>query len=237
MGRPKAEIGDIYTSPRNVRLLRWLRRKPHPARVVGETPDGDEVACAVNITNNGAWKDVLSVVRSCVLLRALDKDGNELRRLELDPADPELRAESEMEQALGAIAKTGGAVPIISVDIPKLVDNIARNMREVASEAARSNANAHKEGFAAMVSVVNIALGLLVGVEQRLARAEDALAQQTAPGEGEGDQRQTLAMMALQKAMGPSGGGNGASVDPAALLTLIQKIQQQGPAESEDHEH
>lgn len=234
MARPKAEIGDIYTSPRNVRLLRWLRRKPHPSRIVGETADGDEVTCAVNVTNGGAWKDVLSVVRSCVELRALDKEGSELRRLTLDPDDPEIRAESEMEQALAAVAKSGGTVPIISVDLPKLVDNIARNMREVGTESARANAAAHKEGFAAMVSVVNIALGLLVGVEQRLARAEDALAQQSNTPEGEGDQRQALAMMALQKAMGPNG-GNGASVDPGAVLNLIKTIQQQqGPAESED---
>lgn len=229
MARPKSEMGDIRKSPRSVRILKFLRRKPQPARIVGETLDGEEIQSAVNVTGSSTWTDVLSCVRSCVLLKALDKEGAELRRLTLDPDDPELRAESEMEQALAGVAQHA-AVPIISVDVPKLVDNIARNIREVAMEAARANAGAHKEGFAAMVSVVNIALGLLVGVEQRLARAEQQLEAAHVPSDDPDANRQQLAMLALQRAMGGGNGAaapNGGAVDPAALMQLMQSLQQQ----------
>lgn len=234
MARPKSEMGDIRSSPRSVRILRWLRRKPQPARIVGETADGEEVQCAVNVTGSSTWTDVLSVVRSCTTLKALDKEGAELRRLALDPDDPELRAESEMAEALTSVAKHG-AVPIISVDVPKLVDNIARNIREVAMEAARANAGAHKEGFAAMVSVVNIALGLLVGVEQRLARAEQQLEAAHGTSDDPEQNRQQLAMLALQQAMGQQAGApnGGARVDPAALLQMMQSLREQQPETEE----
>src|SRR6185369_15797114 len=106
-----------------------------PARLVGETVDGDEIKAAVSAAGPSQWADVVGVLRSCVKVQALDKDDQVLRQLELDPDDPELLAETETEAAVRSIARHGGggaSIPIISVDIPKLVDNIARNMREVA---------------------------------------------------------------------------------------------------------
>jgi hypothetical protein len=184
-----------------------------PAKVVGETDDGDEHSCAVAGKSTKQLHDVISVVRSCVELKALDKDGNELRRLTLDPNDPELRAEAEAAGMVKLAAHNGnGSVPIISVDLPKLVDNIARNIREASSEAARQSAHAHRGGYDAMISVVNVALNLLVGVESRLNALQDQQQrhqnqQQQAPE----DQRTTLAMAALQKALGGNGSSNGAS--------------------------
>lgn len=245
MARPRSTLGDIRTSPRNVRLLKWLRRKPTPHKVVGETDDGEEVRAVVGAPSPAQWTDVLSIVRKCTKLQALDKDDNVLRQLELDGDDPELRAETETEAALAGLVRaqpSAASVPIISVDIPRLVDNIARNMREVASEAARQQSGAFKEGFTAMTSVVNICLKLLVGVEERLAAAEEQLTLQASNGQqGEGesgsDQRSQLAMLALQKAMG--GGGNGASpkMDPAALMQLVQMLQTQGAAPTSGDGH
>lgn len=224
---------DIRTSPRNVRLMRWLKRKPMPARLVGETVDGDEVKAAVSATGPAQWADVVGVLRSCVKVQALDKDDQVLRVLELDPDDPELLAETETEAAVRSIARGGAAVPIISVDIPRLVDNIARNMREVASESARQQSGAFKEGFSAMVSVVNVCLGLLVRVENRLAEVEDAQQQQDAEAEATGPQtREQLAAMALQRAMGGNGAAptNGGSFNPADLLKLVESLKQQQPS-------
>lgn len=229
MARPRSELGDIRTSPRNRRLLRFLKRKPAPAKLVGETDEGDEVTTVLSGTGPATYTDACGVLRDCIRVRALDEKDRELRRLELDPDDPELIAENETREAVRGITRSSGnSVPIISVDLPKLVDNIARNMREVAGEAARQNANAHRAGFEAMVSVVNIALGLLVGVEQRLARAEEQLESATVPATGEStDERSKLAMLALQKAMG-GGAPNGAGgFNPQMIMQLLQTMQQQ----------
>jgi len=228
MARPRSELGDIRTSPRNRRLLKWLRRKPMPAKLVGETEDGDEVTTVLSGTGPATYTDACGVLRDCIRVNALDEKDRVLRRLELDPDDPELRAEVETQEALRGITRShGGSVPIISVDLPKLVDNIARNMREVAGEAARQNANAHRAGFDAMVSVVNIALNLLVGVEQRLARAEDQLENATVTTTGEPpDERSKLAMLALQKAMGGAANGS-AGINPQMIAQFLQYAQQQ----------
>lgn len=227
MARPRSTIPDIRTSPRNVRLLRWLKRKPLPARLVGETVDGDEVKAAVSNTGPAMWTDLVGVLRSCVKVQALDKDDQVLRQLDLDPDDPELLAETETEAAVRSMARGNAAsVPIISVDIPRLVDNIARNMREVASESARQQSGAFKEGFQAMVSVVNVCLGLLVRVENRLAEVEDAAQHDDEPS---GPQtREQLAAMALQRAMGGAAPTNGGGkFDPSELLKLVASLQQQ----------
>ncbi len=235
MARTKG-FGDIRTSPRNQRLLKWLRRKPVPHTIVGETQDGEERKAVVSLTGPTIWSDVLSVVRECVRLEAHNKDGETLRVLELDADDPELRAEHELE-SVQRIVGQHGSVPLISVDIPKLVDNLARNMREVASEAAKQQAGAFKEGFAAMTSVVNLCLGLLVRVDERMAQVEQENEARTVETAPPADPRQQMAMMALQKAMG---GGNGATpsggMNMAQVLQLVQQFQQAQPPTPEGEE-
>jgi hypothetical protein len=223
-------FGDIRQSPRNQRLLKWLRRKPTPHTVVGETADGEECRAVVSLTGPTIWSDVLSVVRKCTHLEARDKEGQTLRALDLDLDDPELRAESELE-AHRSTAQAG-AVPIISVDIPRLVDNIARNIREASNEAARAQAGAFRDGFSAMTNVVNLCLNLLTRVDDRLAAAEDAEreranVQTTAEPV---DERKQLAMLALQKAMGGGNGQPGAGMNMAQILQLVQQFQQNQPA-------
>jgi len=228
MARTKG-FGDIRTSPRNQRLLKWLRRKPCPHTVVGETEDGEERRAVVSLTGPTIWQDVLSVVRPCVRLEAKDKDGNTLRVLELDPDDPELRAEHELE-SVQRIVGEHGSVPLISVDVPKLVDAIARNMREVAQESAKQQAGAFKEGFAAMTSVVNLCLGLLVRVDERMAQVEADREVPEAPAPAAVDPRQQMAMLALQKAMGGGNGApNGGGMGMADILRLVQQYQQAQP--------
>lgn len=246
MARPRSTLPDIRTSPRNLRLLRWLKRKPTPARLVGETLDGDEVKAAVNQTGPAQWADVVGVLRNCVKVQAFDKDDQVLRQLELDPDDPELLAETETEAAARSLARgvVGSSVPIISVDIPRLVDNIARNMREVSSETARQQSGALRDGFQAMVSVVNVCLNLVVRIENRLAEAEEQAAAAAAAAQeheqGGAPSREQLAGLALQRALG--GGGNGApsagNFNPADLLRLIQSLQgqQQPPGGGGDAE-
>lgn len=237
MARTKG-FGDIRPSPRNQRLLKWLRRKPTPHSVVGETVDGEECRAVVSLTGPTIWSDVLSVVRACVHLEAKDKDGNTLRALDLDADDPELRAETELENVQRIVGQQG-AVPLISVDIPRLVDNLARNMREVASESARQQAGAFKDGFNAMTSVVNLCLNMLMRVDERLAEREaeaDARAPEIATPAAP-DPRQQMAMLALQKALGgANGGAPPAGVSMAQILQLVQQFQQGSPPTPEGEE-
>lgn len=220
MARPKSELGDIRTSPRTLRILRWLRRKPLPAKVVGETVDGDEVVVTVTGSTPTQLRDVIGAVRDCVELEARDKEDNVLRKLPLHD-EPEAKPKPEV-----------GAAPVLSVDVPRLVDAIARNIREASTEAARQTALAHGAGFTAMTNVVNLALQLLGRLDARLREAEEEARTITTTGEeDEGDTRQALMLQALQQAMGGNGKANGAGFDPTKLAAFIQQVMQQQPGE------
>lgn len=226
--------GSWKDSPRGWRVMRFLKRQPSPVRVVGETLDGDEVTTAITGTGSAQWADALSALADCWTFKALDKDGNVLRALELDPKDPEFASEADPRSS------ANGSTTLLSVDVPKLVDNIARNMREVASSAANQQANAFRDGFQAMTSIVNLCLQMLVRVEQRLASAEDANANRSLNGDG---QRNQLAMLALQQALGggpstpttqaPTNGG-GITISPAMIQGLLEQFMAHG-AEGDDH--
>lgn len=225
MARSRGSFGDIRTSPRNQRLLKWLRRKPVPHHIVGETADGEERRAVVSLTGPTVWTDVLSVVRECVHLEAQDKDGNTLRALELEADDPELQAENELEAATRAAKH--GSVPLISVDVPKLVDSIARNMREVAQESAKQQAGAFRDGFSAMTNVVNLCLNLLTRLDERLENQQQVVVE--APPPTPADPRQQMAMLALQKAMGGGNGAPSGGFDINSLMRLVQTMQQASP--------
>lgn len=216
------------TSARGWRILRFIKRKPLPAKLVGESLDGDDVTVAVTGDNGAALSDAVSALDECWTIRALDKDGNTIRKLEMDPHDPELAAEAP-DQALASAQRSN---TIISIDVPKLVDNIARNMREVAAASATQQSRAFSDGFAAMTSVVNLCLQMLIRVERRLADAEEHNSNLPA---GE-DSRSQLAMLALQKALGggapttpPQAGSNGGiHITPAMINSLLEQFMSSG---------
>jgi hypothetical protein len=201
--------------------------------VKGETLDGDDVLVAITGSGPSQWADAISALSDCWTLTALDKDGNTLRVLELDPKDPEFANElADRDDFTPSRSST-----TIAVDVPKLVDNIARNMREVSASAATQQANAFREGFAAMTSVVNLCLQMLVRVEQRLQQAEDRSIDHHGPDDG----RQQLAMMALQRALGgsaptqpaaPSNGG-GIQITPAMIGSLLEQFMTHGASEGD----
>jgi hypothetical protein len=210
---------------REYRLLRWIRRRPLPAKLLGETLSGEEVKVVVTGESKAAFADAVTSLDECWRILALDKDGNQIRKFELD------RTEREEEEE--AAPRPG---QIISIDVPKLVDNIARNMREVAITSANQQATAFKEGFAAMTQVVNLCLSLLVRVDQRLEQAE--VGTTTAPG----DDRHSLAMLAIQKALGgnttapppapTNGGATGFQLSPDMIQALVAQFS--GNAQSGD---
>ena len=223
------------TSARGWRILRFLKRKPLPAKLVGESLDGDEVTVAITGDNGAALSDAVSALDECWSIKALDKDGNTLRKLELDPQDPELAAEAP-DQALSSAQRSN---TIISIDVPKLVDNIARNMREVSAAAASQQSKAFSEGFQAMTSVVNLCLQMLVRVEQRLANAEE-LASNNLPKAD--DNRSQLAMLAFQKALGggaptppqAAGSNGGIHITPQMIGSLLEQFMSSGGASEGD---
>lgn len=201
-------------TPREYRILRFLRRKPMPAKVSGVTLDGEELKVVVG-EGAGAMSDTVSALVDCVKIMALDRDGNLIRRLDLEPDEDLEDLEDKPRRG-----------EVISIDVPKLVDNIARNMREVASSSASQQANAFKEGFSAMTSVVNLCLSLLVRVDRRLEEIEA----QSVPAPAD---NQSLAMLALQKALGqqsaptapPNGGQQGGiSLSPEIIQSLISQF-------------
>lgn len=210
---------------REYRLLRWIRRAPLPAKLVGETLTGEEVRVAVTGDSKAAFADAVTSLDECWRIVALDKEGNQIRKFECD------RQEREREQDEEESRQRPGQ--LISIDVPKLVDNIARNMREVATTSANQQALAFKEGFSAMTQVVNLCLGLLVRVDQRLEESEVQKGITTPT-----DDRQQLAMLAIQKALGgstapatpqaaPTNGGGGIHLSTEMIQALIGQFSGQ----------
>ncbi len=224
------------TGPRGWRILRFLKRKPLPAKVIGESLDGDDVTVAITGDNGAAFSDAVSALDGCWTVKALDKEGNTIRKLEMDPHDPELAAEASERDGMTNAARSN---TIISIDVPKLVDNIARNMREVAAAAATQQSKAFSDGFAAMTSVVNLCLQMLVRVERRLEVAEERT-ELNSPTDGG---RNQLAMLALQKALGgdatpqqpqAAGSNGGIHVTPAMINSLLEQFMTPGAASEGD---
>jgi hypothetical protein len=221
---------------REYRILRWIRKKPLPHRVVGETLAGEEISVAVNAESRGALSDAVESLSECVELVAKDKDGNLVRRLALGAEDLE-----PVEEETGTVGS------FVGTDIPKLVDSIAKNMREVAVESANMQAGAFKEGFASMTEVVKLCLELLGRVDRRLQEAE------ARAGDSPTDHNSQLAMLALQRAFGglglpaptgaphgaiPQPGSNGGAVGfqitPEMIQALVKGLSGMG-GEGDDH--
>lgn len=222
------------SSPRGWRILRFIKRKPLPVKVVGEGLDGDDITVAITGDNAGAMSDAVSALDGCWTIRALDKEGNTIRKLELDPQDPELAADAPDLGGNNARSNT-----IISIDVPKLVDSIARNMRELSEGTASQQAKAFSAGFEAMTSVVNLCLQLLVRVERRLEVAEERGDSNT-PNDGG---RNQLAMLALQNALGGNqpqaqpqhaGSNGGIRITPEMINSLLEQFMTPGAASEGD---
>jgi len=84
---------------------------------------------------------------------------------------------------------------------------------------------------------MNIALNLLVGIEQRYANAEQALAERlnAAPaGDDPEAQKRQMAMLAFQKVMGGNAGNGAGGFDAAKLMAFMQQMQGQAAEGNDD---
>lgn len=240
----RAQFSKVRESPKGMRILKFLRRQPMPAKITGVDSEDETISCVIpKKPNNAAWTDTVRVLIDCTDIKAYDDAGNIMRVLPIDPDDPTLQAEEETVKA--RTRGYQGQAPIISVDVPKLVDNIAKNLKDVAVAAASMQAQAFTAGFEAMTNVMNTTLNMIVRLEERLGAAEDEAdaakhevietraqlqaAASSVPDEA-GTNREQLAMMALERVMGGGGGTNGQSIPPnqmAALQFVMQHLQAQ----------
>lgn len=215
-----------YT-PREWKVLRWIKRKPVPSKLKGELSDGDEVTCIVAERGTGRWIDSTRSMEGAVRITALDQDGAVLRVLNLpdESQDPEPEEDGRSTAAHNARSDFGRA-PIQSIDVPKLINNLADAMVKVAQNSAEQQSVAMREGFSAMTSVVNLALKMLVAVEERLAAVETGPAppEQTAPT----DMRDQLAQMLLTRSLGGTPADAASNGHAGNLLSSLtpEQIQQ-----------
>lgn len=225
------------------KIVAWLRRVPVPHQIRCEHDAKEDKTIQV-IPEQGKpkWTDICEAALAYDHLVGLDKNGNVLRELPLDPDDPDIRKQAVIDTQVKeskAAAALPGREPIISIDVPKLVEAIASNMKDVAKESAAMQANAFKGGFDAMVSVVNLCIGLLNRVDRRLEDVEDAhhelQANQGAiqvEGEEAPEDRNQLAIAAMLQHLGANK-GNGApkgdEVDPVLALKLGELLKQYLP--------
>jgi hypothetical protein len=241
---PRSDLETrVGNTARGARILRWLKRDPEPARLVGLDDDDEEITVKLAAakkgtgSSRGRFLDAANVLFRCYKITALDSDGAVLRVLELDPDDPTLKVDDELGEARRGKPDMTGRVQVISIDVPRLVDNIAANMKDVAAAAVSQQATAFAQGMSAMTSVVNLCLSLLVRVDQRLSEAEAIAAQQaeaiTVNGQPQpANMKEELVRMAFAKAMGVNGNPpngappNGVQMDPAAFMAFMQQMGQ-----------
>jgi len=235
---------QVMDSLRARKIVAWLRRVPVPHQIRCEhDAKEDKVIQVIPEQGKPKWTDICEAALAYDHLVGLDAKGAVLRELPLDPDDPDIRKQATIDKQVAeskAAAALPGREPIISIDVPKLVEAIASNMKDVAKESASMQANAFRGGFEAMVSVVNLCLGLLTRMDRRLEDVEDAHAEQlenagalTTTAETAPEERNQLAIAAMLQHLGgnkggPSNGG-GDAVDPVLALKLGELLKQYMP--------
>jgi hypothetical protein len=225
-------IPKVYDTPKGMRIYSWLRRQPPLAKVVGFDEADQEITVSLERESGSGspkWKDAIGALYECVRMRGLNKAGEVVRTLSLDPdADPELASNVDTHIASNVAkreARETGST-LIAVDVPKLVESIAKNMQEVARFAAEQNSAAFSKGFEAMTDVVQLCIGMLQRVDARLEQAENAQPEVIETPNGEPD-RNSLAHQALFQALsGAAPGGAGAVVNHQQAAMLMQLLQQ-----------
>lgn len=196
---------EQWRTPRGRKIYTFLRKDPKAAKVRAFSDDRDWV---VIVTTP---REVCAAVIDAQKLEALDGGGAVLRVLDISDDEPDQPERSRSSD-------------ILAIDLPRLIDNLGRNMREIAGEAAKQQAGAFKSGFDAMGDVVKLCLAMLERVDQRLAdeeqREPQVIVQQGEPAAGSGPERSELARMAIMKALGQS-------VDPGGGVNQQQVTQLQ----------
>lgn len=236
----------VMSDPRGRKIVAWLRRLPIPAHVTAVDGDGEEIRVAVSDGKvKVRWTDIVDALEGATVIKAHDEHGGVLRQLRFDVSiEPALAQQEELQRQKLESRENAvpGREPILSIDVPRLVESIASNMQRASAAAAQQQSEAFSAGFKAMTDVVGLCVNMLTRVERRLdeereAREEaedDARALLTEGREqpdGEADRTQ-LALAAAMQTLGinPAKPGNGSSeVDFSQLAKLGELIKQYAP--------
>lgn len=227
------DVPKVYDTPKGRKIYSFLRRTPRLTKVRGFDEADQEIVVTLVRAGEGQgspkWKDAIGALYECIRMQGLNEAGEVVRTLSIDPdQDPALREKIDTHEAgneARAQARQHGST-LIAIDVPRLVDNIARNMKEVAESSAAQQATAFKAGFEAMTNVINLCLGMLQRVDDRLENLEQnnpEPEQQEEPEQDDG-QRNQLAHMALMQAL--QGQKAGGAVNPEQAAALTQLLQQ-----------
>lgn len=197
---------EQWRTPRGRKIYTFLRKDPKASKVRAFNEDREPWTVVVTTP-----KEVCAAVIDADKLEALDLAGNILRVLDISedaPDEPQGPRSSDL----------------LAVDVPRLIDNIGRNMRELVAESSKMQSSAYKAGFDAMTDVVRLCIDMLQRVDDRLEQAESrepqpVIVQQE---QAEGSDRSELARMALMKALG---GGPPVAGPGGVNTTQVQALQ------------
>lgn len=198
---------EQWRTPRGRKIYSFLRKDPKAVKVRAFDGDRDWL---VMVTTP---KEVCAAVIDAEKLEALDGSGTVLRVLDISEDEPD-----QPERRQG---------DLLAVDVPRLIDNIGRNMRELVAESSKMQSQAYKSGFDAMTDVVRLCIDMLQRVDQRLEDAETREPQvvvQEAPARG--DERSELAKLAIMRALGQGGPPPPGPVNHQQVAQLQQLFEQ-----------
>lgn len=201
---------EQWRTPRGRKIYTFLRKDPKAAKVRAFNEDREPWLVLVTTP-----KEVCAAVIDADRLEALDASGTTLRVLDI--------SEDEPDQA------TPRSSDLLAVDVPRLIDNIGRNMRELVAESSKMQSQAYKSGFDAMTDVVKLCIDMLQRVDQRLEEAElrepQVVVQQDEAPAG-ADERNELAKLAIMRALGQGGPPPPGPVNHQQVAQLQQLFEQ-----------
>ena len=164
--------GNVAKNSREHRILRFVQRKPPAASYKGETFEGEEITAS----SESRPIETVHVLARCMQIRALDKDGKELRMLDL--TDPELMAELEIDEE----KRSGGRNGVLSIDVPKLVNGIADAFVRVQQAASAQAAQQHEMTMGYLSRILDATVKRLEVLEAKLEAAQEAPTGSDDPG-------------------------------------------------------
>jgi hypothetical protein len=214
---PHTTWSKLRESPRDWRTVRWLRKKPVPAYVIGIDDEGEEIRVELvgKVGERPHWADAARALHQCEKLTAHNAGGGILRVMEHDDEhDPELRAEAQREESRATSSAPVGS-PLLAIDVPRLVKEIADSMKDVANSTAEHQANAHAEAFKQMGNVLTIALNLLARLDAELDARTPAPAAEASQDDLAGQ---------VMKALAARGNGNGGAAPGLDLAGILQSV-------------
>lgn len=161
-------------------LRRWLQKHPVPKTIRGFGGDEEEREVELG-TARSKWRDAEAALAGCWKLEALSEKGAVLRVLELEAPPDESASSSSASSKMR--------------DELLLVREVAKLLHEAHNAGAERHAQAHKQGFDALVNIVNVTTDRLAKLEKAYGSLLNSLARAANANDPDDPEKQAMGLL------------------------------------------